>query len=87
MATGCLLRCGCLGGLFPLIALDFNEKRRKIAVEFGADAAFSPGDPELVAKIRRLTGGKGCDIVVEVTGNPDALNGALDKAVLRAERG
>lgn len=72
------VRCGCLGGLFPLIALDFNEKRRKIAVEFGADAAFSPGDPELVAKIRRLTGGKGCDIVVEVTGNPDALNGALD---------
>ena len=72
------VRCAYLDGLFPVIALDFNERRRKLALEFGADAAFSPDEPELAEKIRHLTGGKGVNVVVEVTGNPEALNGALD---------
>lgn len=62
-----------LSGCFPVIALDFNEKRRKIALATGADAAFSPDDPELEAKIRALTDGKGVDSVIEVTGNPQAV--------------
>ncbi len=72
------VRCGCLNGLFPVIAIDFNERRRKLALEFGADAAFSPDEPDLAEKVRRLTGGNGADVVVEVTGNPEALNGAFD---------
>lgn len=72
------VRCASLSGLFPLIGIDFNEKRRKLAEEFGADAAFSPGDPELVSKIKALTGGSGVNAAIEVTGNPDALNSALD---------
>ena len=72
------VRCASLNGLFPLIALDFNRKRRELAKEFGADEVFSPDDPELIAKIKNLTGGQGVDTVVEVTGNPDAINTALD---------
>ncbi len=72
------IRCAALSGLVPLIGIDFNEKRRKLAEEFGADATFSPDDPELAATIKRLTNGSGVDIAVEVTGNPDALNTALD---------
>lgn len=62
-----------LSGCLPVIALDFNEKRRNIALATGADAAFSPDDPELDAKIRALTDGKGVDSVVEITGNPQAV--------------
>lgn len=62
-----------LSGCMPVIALDFNETRRGIARETGADAAFSPDDPALEDKIRALTGGRGCDAVVEVTGNPQAV--------------
>ena len=48
-------------GCFPVIGLDFNEARRRIALELGADAAFAPDDPELKEKILKLTGGRGCD--------------------------
>lgn len=72
------VRCAHLNGLFPLIAIDFNEKRRKLAKEFGADYTFSPDEPELAAKIKQITNGKGVNAVVEVTGNPAALNGALE---------
>ncbi len=72
------VRCAYLNGLFPLIAIDYNRRRRELALAFGADAAFSPDEPDLAEKIRSLTGGKGADVVVEVTGNPEALNGALD---------
>ena len=62
-----------LSGCFPVIALDYNEKRRQIALESGADYAFSPGDPELEEKVRTITDGKGADSVIEVTGNPQAV--------------
>ena len=72
------VRCAYLNGLFPLIAMDYNRRRRELALEFGADAAFSPDEPDLAERIRSLTGGKGADVVVEVTGNPEAVNEALD---------
>ena len=59
-------------GIFPLIALDFAPKRRALALESGADYAFSPDDPELDQKIRALTG-EGCSSVIEITGNPQAV--------------
>ena len=71
------VRCAHLSGAFPLIALDFNKKRRTIAKEFGADFVFSPDEPELKRKIQDLTHG-GINALIEVTGNPDALNSALD---------
>lgn len=67
------VQTGHLSGCLPVIGLDFNEKRRKIALESGADAAFSPDDPLLEEKIRSLTGGKGVNNVIEVTGNPQAV--------------
>ena len=67
-----------LSGAFPVIALDFIESRREIALALGADAAFSPDDPALKEKIMELTGGRGCDAVVEVTGNPQAVVQGLE---------
>ena len=67
-----------LSGCLPVIALDFNPARRDIARKLGADAAFSPDDPELKAKILELTSGRGCDSVVEVTGNPQAVVQGLE---------
>ncbi len=67
-----------LSGCLPVIALDFNEERRKIASKLGADAAFSPDDPELKEKILAITGGRGCDSVVEITGNPHAVVQGLE---------
>ena len=67
-----------LSGCFPVIGLDFNENRRNIAKELGADAVFSPDDSNLKASIQQLTEGRGCDSVVEVTGNPQAVVQGLE---------
>lgn len=71
------VRCAHLSGAFPAIALDFNAKRRAIAKEYGADYAFSPDEPDLQSKIKDITHG-GINGLIEVTGNPEAINSALD---------
>ena len=67
-----------LSGAFPVIGVDFIAARRNIARELGADAVFSPDDPKLKDKIGELTGGRNCDSVVEVTGNPQAVVQGLE---------
>lgn len=62
-----------LSGCLPVIALDFNPERRAIALQTGADAAFSPDDPMLQDQVLALTRNRKCDCVVEGTGNPQAL--------------
>lgn len=66
-----------IGGAQPVIAVDFSEERRKLSLRLGADYAFDPSDPELAEKIRAVTEGHGANCVIEVTGNPEALNTAL----------
>ena len=67
-----------LSGCMPVVALDFNASRRNIALKLGADAAFSPDDPELKDKILDLTCGRRFDSVVEITGNPQAVVQGLE---------
>ena len=66
-----------LSGCYPVFGLDFNASRRKVALEHGADAVFSPDEPGLKEKILALTGG-GCNSVIEVTGNPQAVVQGLE---------
>ena len=67
-----------LSGCYPVIGLDFNSSRRKTATDLGADAVFSPDEPELKEQIRKLTRG-GCNSVIEVTGDPQAVVQGLEK--------
>ena len=62
-----------LSGCFPVIALDFDARRRELALANGADAAFAPDDEELKEKILSLTDRRGVDMLIEVTGNPQAV--------------
>ncbi len=73
-ATACARACGAL----PVIASDLSSKRRELALRMGADYALDPGEEKYVQRVKELTGGKGVDVVVEVTGNPAALSRALD---------
>lgn len=72
-----------LSGAIPVIVTDFDATRRKLALELGADFAFSPDDPELSAKVRNVTNGRGADAVIEVTGAASALVQALECAASR----
>lgn len=71
------VQAASLSGAVPVIVSDFDKKRRELALELGADYAFSPDEPHLPERIRELTYGKGADGVVEVTGSAKALQQAL----------
>ena len=58
-------------GAGQVIMVDVLDKRLEIASEFGADHVINAGqydDEELVLKVNDLTGGRGADVVIEVTG-------------------
>lgn len=58
-----------LMGVAPIIAVDLSPERCRMALEAGADAAVS--DPAAVAaEVRRLTEGRGADLVIESVGSP-----------------
>jgi len=64
-------------GAAPIIAVDFDEERRKKALEYGADYAFDPREDGFFDKVKSLTGG-GVKVAIEVTGNDRALDTTLD---------
>ncbi len=69
-----------LSGANPVIAVDLNKERRKLALELGADYAFDPTDEDFVEKVKAVTKGKGVNACVEVTGVSAAMNQALECA-------
>ncbi len=60
-----------------LIALDLNEQRLQIAKECGADLALNPSKIDVVDEVLKLTAGYGCDVYIEATGYPTAVEQGL----------
>lgn len=69
-----------LSGGFPVIAVDLLDGRLKVSAKHGADHTVNPTRVDAVEEVRRLTGGRGADVVIEATGNPEAIPAALDMA-------
>ncbi len=77
-----IMGCGFMGlltlaglvGKAPasLIAVDILENRLQLAKEIGATHTLNAEDPDFLEKIQEITGGRGTDIVFEVTGNAAA---------------
>lgn len=67
-----------LSGGVPVVVSELDPARRKLALELGAAAAFSPAEDDFIEKVKSATGGKGPDAVVEVTGSAAALQQALE---------
>ena len=74
-----LLAIGLLrvAGAVPIIAVDPVEERRKKALNFGADHAFDPFEPDFAEKVKALTNG-GVKVGIEVTGQGAGLDETLD---------
>ena len=60
-----------------LVVLDMKDDRLALAKKFGADMVLNPGKEDVVAKIRDLTDGYGCDVYIEATGHPASVNQGL----------
>ena len=60
-----------------LIALDLVDSRLELAKRFGADLTFNPNKTDAVKEVLALTEGYGCDVLIEATGNPEAIEPSL----------
>tara|TARA_A100001037_G_scaffold297822_1_gene320417 strand:+ start:246 stop:968 length:723 start_codon:yes stop_codon:yes gene_type:complete len=60
-----------------LIALDLNDHRLEIAKACGADLSLNPSEVDVIDEVRALTGGYGCDVYIEATGHPTAVQQGL----------
>ena len=67
-----------LVGAAPIIAVDINPVVRDRAVELGADYAFDSDDPELMAKINDVTGGRKLDVAFDAVGLKATFEQALE---------
>jgi threonine dehydrogenase-like Zn-dependent dehydrogenase len=68
-----------------LIAVDLVEDRLARACRLGADRGLNPATTDVVAAIRDLTEGYGCDVYIEATGHPASVEQGLH-AVRKAGR-
>lgn len=60
-----------------LIALDFSDERLETAKLCGADIGINPGKVDAVDEVLKLTEGYGCDVYIEATGHPAAVESGL----------
>ena len=49
-----------------------------MAKQLGADLVLNPAKENVVAKVKELTGGIGCDVYIEATGFPQSVTQGLD---------
>lgn len=68
-----------------VICIDVNESRLALARKLGIQDVVSADSPELDATVKRLTRGKGVDLVFEVSGVPSGFDTAL--SILKKGRG
>jgi threonine dehydrogenase-like Zn-dependent dehydrogenase len=66
-----------LSGAAKVIVCDPIEKRRKAALDNGADIALDPGVCDAGLEIRRLTDKRGADVIIEASGFYEALQAAI----------
>ncbi|HZB95139.1 MAG TPA: alcohol dehydrogenase catalytic domain-containing protein [Herpetosiphonaceae bacterium] len=60
-----------------LIALDLDDKRLEVAKACGADMGLNPRKMDVIGEVRKLTEGYGCDVYIEATGHPAAVEQGL----------
>ena len=56
-----------------VFATETNEQRRAMARKMGADVVVNPAETDSVARIKAETGGTGVDVLLEMSGNPAAI--------------
>ncbi len=67
-------------GVRQVIVADIVDERLALAEPFGPDAVVNAAKTDLVAEVRRLTGGRGADVVITATPAPVAQVQAVEMA-------
>ncbi|TWU41121.1 galactitol-1-phosphate 5-dehydrogenase [Novipirellula artificiosorum] len=65
-------------GASTVIAVDLNDKRLSVAKQLGADVVLRADHVDVAEEIRKLSGGRGADIALEVVGATATVQTAID---------
>lgn len=60
-----------------LVVLDMDDRRLEVARACGADLTINPRHADAVDEVTKLTDGYGCDVYIEATGHPAAVEQGL----------
>src|SRR5215469_8820064 len=81
--TAAIIGCGPIGlfaiavaracGASEVFALEINEHRRKLAQQMKADYVLNPAKDNVYEQVMDATGGTGVDVILEMSGHPDAI--------------
>ena len=71
-------RLAVLSGANPVIAVSRTQRKLDMAARMGAHHAVSASVEQAVGEVKRLTGGKGADVVIDAAGGADSLKSAID---------
>ncbi len=74
----CKLQLAKLKNPKMLIALDTKDSRLDVAKKLGADIVLNPLSCDVVAEVKNLTDGYGCDIYIHNTGHPSGVIQGLE---------
>ena len=66
-----------LAGCGQIIAVDLEENRLQKAKELGADVGLKGDVVDVPAEVKKLTAGRGADVVIEVVGLASTVNTAI----------
>ncbi len=78
---GCIhIALARLRGADRVFIADINQQRLDMALPFAPDATINAATTDLVAEVRRLTDGKGADVIVTATPAPAAVVQAVQMA-------
>lgn len=78
------LQLAKLHGGLPVMAVDYLDGRLEASRRLGADHVFNPGRDDLEKALREATDREGAPVVIEATGNPEAILMALRLAAREA---
>lgn len=73
-----ILQAAKAAGCAETIVTDPLPFRLGLAKKLGADHTLDASDPDLVAKVKEMTGGRGLDLVFEAAGENDAVRQATE---------
>ncbi|QDV27427.1 zinc-dependent alcohol dehydrogenase [Aureliella helgolandensis] len=67
-----------LAGCARVIAVDLEDSKLEIAKSLGADFTLNPKSCDVVAEVKKLTGGQGADVAFEVVGATPTVKTAIE---------
>ena len=89
--TAVVMGSGCIGivsmmalravGVTEVYVVDIMQKRLDKAAELGATGVVNGRETDAVQEIMKLTGGRGCDLVIETSGSEICANQGMEMLV------